>query len=482
MFGWFRRIPKQDARAKVVAVPLRARYDAAQTTDDNYRHWANADALSAKGANSPDVRRTLRNRSRYEVANNSYAKGIVLTVCDDLIGHGPLLQLRIPDATREQVAAIAAAWRNWAWEIDLADKLRTLHHARLVDGEGFAVFTYRRRHRQPISLGLKIFEADQVHDPSDMGQDPNNIDGVILGEDGEPVAYRILREHPGDLLRTRPLAFDEVPAEYVVHWFRRDRPGQVRGVPDILPALPLFAQLRRYTLAVISAAETAASFAVLLESGLNASDEIDMVEPMVTLPFEHRMMTALPRGHRASQMKAEQPTTTYDMFTKSLLREIGRCLCMPYAVAAGDASGHNYASGRLDYQIWHRSQDTTRDHLAVGPLDQIFYAWIGEAIRVLPQLFAGLPPVIDWDWDWLWKPREHVDPAKEAQAQATRLANRTETLANALAAKGEWDWEGHLRQLAAEQQLMDELGLTRATPESQQEQQPDEEEEPVNEQ
>ena len=34
---------------------LRARYDAAQTTDENRRHWANADALSAAAANSLDV-------------------------------------------------------------------------------------------------------------------------------------------------------------------------------------------------------------------------------------------------------------------------------------------------------------------------------------------------------------------------------------------------------------------------------------------
>ena len=41
---------------------LRARYDAAVTTDENRRHWANADGMSANSANSPDVRRTLRNR------------------------------------------------------------------------------------------------------------------------------------------------------------------------------------------------------------------------------------------------------------------------------------------------------------------------------------------------------------------------------------------------------------------------------------
>ena len=38
------------------------------TNDENRRHWANADGLSANAANSPDVRRLLRNRARYETA------------------------------------------------------------------------------------------------------------------------------------------------------------------------------------------------------------------------------------------------------------------------------------------------------------------------------------------------------------------------------------------------------------------------------
>ena len=83
-------------RKKVQATGLllvRAKFDAAQTTPDNRKHWANADHLSADAAATPDVRRTLRNRARYEVANNSYARGIVLTLANDVIGTGPRLQM-----------------------------------------------------------------------------------------------------------------------------------------------------------------------------------------------------------------------------------------------------------------------------------------------------------------------------------------------------------------------------------------------------
>ena len=53
-----------------------AKFDSAKTTPENRKHWANADRLSPKAAINPEVRRVLRNRARYEVANNSCAKAL----------------------------------------------------------------------------------------------------------------------------------------------------------------------------------------------------------------------------------------------------------------------------------------------------------------------------------------------------------------------------------------------------------------------
>ena len=52
-----------------------------------------------------------------------------------------------------------------------------------------------------------------------------------------------------------------------------------------------------------------------------------------------------------------------------------------------------------------------------------------------------------------------MDPAKEASAQAQRLASNTTTLASEYAKQGK-DWETELRQRAKEVALMRELGLT----------------------
>ena len=64
----------------------------------------------------------------------------------------------------------------------------------------------------------------------------------------------------------------------------------------------------------------------------------------------------------------------------------------------------------------------------------------------------------DLDHQWFWDGQEHVDPAKEANAQATRLQNHTTTLAYEYARQGR-DWESELRQRAKEVALMNELGL-----------------------
>ncbi|GIX04619.1 MAG: hypothetical protein KatS3mg114_0488 [Planctomycetaceae bacterium] len=139
MFAWFSNLfSPQTARptSRRALRLVRARYDAAAVNSENRRHWANADGLSANAANSPEVRRILRNRARYEVANNSYARGIVLTLAHDVVGTGPRLQLLTSDA--EANNRIEREFQRWAKAIGLAEKLRTMRIARAQDGEAFA--------------------------------------------------------------------------------------------------------------------------------------------------------------------------------------------------------------------------------------------------------------------------------------------------------------------------------------------------------
>src|SRR5512141_3151415 len=132
--GWWPWANRVKAAARSAVRIIRAkpachvsgRFDSAQTTADNRRHWANADGLSANAAARPEVRRTLRNRARYEVANNSYARGIVLTLANDVIGTGPRLQMLLGDgedgAGKGVNGVIEREFAAWAKEVDLPGK------------------------------------------------------------------------------------------------------------------------------------------------------------------------------------------------------------------------------------------------------------------------------------------------------------------------------------------------------------------------
>ncbi|OQB80315.1 MAG: Phage portal protein, lambda family [Planctomycetes bacterium ADurb.Bin126] len=450
---------------------VRAKFDSAQTTPDNRRHWANADGLSADAAAAPEIRRTLRNRSRYEVANNSYARGIVLTLANDVIGTGPRLQMLLGDGGDSGVnGLIEKEFAAWGRGIDLAGKLRTMRMARAQDGEAFGILFSNGALDSPVKLDIKLIEADQVATPGGVltkSTAANAIDGIEFDSFGNPLAYHILKSHPGSGAAVSAMDCDRVKADGVIHWFRSDRPGQRRGLPDIMPALPLFAQLRRYTLAVIAAAESAANVAVLMKTSVPAGGEAAEVEPMTEMEFSPNMAVFTPEGWEPSQIKAEQPATTYEMFKREILNEVARCLNMPLNIALCNSSGYNYASGRLDHQTYFKSIRVEQAHCETVVLDRILTAWLAEAVKVYPELsqvnqptFAEAAEGTDAaaPHQWFWDGHEHVDPAKEANAQATRLASSTTTLASEYARQGK-DWETELRQRAKEVAFMKELGL-----------------------
>lgn len=441
---------------------IRARFDAAQTDRHNARHWANADALSADAAADPATRQRLRDRARYEVANNTYAKGLVQTVARDAVGTGPRLQCLTADNNLNK--RIEEDFALWCHAIGYARKLLTMRMARTQDGETFGIMGTNPKISHPVQLDLIALEADRVTDRLLQLPTETEIDGITLDRWGNRIEYRILDRHPGSRLASGMIDEATVyPASAIIHHFRADRPGQNRGIPEITPALPLFAQLRRFTLATLSAAEYAAAMSAVLESDLPAGEEsFDDIEALEELEFGRNMITTMPFGWKMNQMRAEHPTTTYREFKREILGEIARCLDVPFNVAAGDSSEYNYASGRLDKQTYYVAVKIDRAHIDHEINDRIFAAWLWEYAHIV-----GVPSGIDLTQrlphKWMYDGTEHVDPLKEANAQAVRLANNTTSLADECAREGK-DWEEHLAQIAREQARMRELGITRTVP------------------
>lgn len=427
-------------RQQAAPVPhRRAGFDAAKTTDENRKHWANADALAPVSQLTPGVRATLRNRARYECENNAYAAGLVRTLVNDTVGRGARLQLLTDDPQLN--AKAEDLWRAWSVASDFALTSRIAVGVRYVAGETFAVFRDSKnldRLGLPVTIDVKLIEPDQVADsssPFGLGTSTGD-DGIECDADGDVVAYRVLRRHPGDLrvYSGRDTA-DRVPAADVLHWLIPRRPGQLRGETPLAPALPIFAQLRRFTAATLTAAEVAAMLAGVLEMPVPAGEAANTeVAAMDTVEMVRGMLLTLPAGAKASQFKAEHPTTNYEMFVSAKLRECGRCLNVPFGKMAGDHSRYNYSSGRLDDAAYWTDRDVERQAFEVKFLDPFLYRWLDFARFVIPELAAFRGRWWSLKHQWQYDARPTADPVKDATADELNLTNASDSL-DAIAAR-----------------------------------------------
>lgn len=459
LFGF--ELVRSKQRAAISDGDVEASYDAAQTNVENQQHWAAADSLSPNAAADRRARDILVKRSRYEVKNNSFAKGIVLTLANDTIGRGPRLQMLGGQKDIER------DWSIWCRETKFCEKLRTMRIAKCQDGEAIARFVSNYRLSNGMTLDLRLYEAEELADPTFIGYHVEyyfeHVDGIELDSNGNPLRYHLLRQHPGGQfygLAGQPWVGDWWSRDKVIHLYREDRPGQRRGIPELTPALPLFAMLRRYSLSTLAAAETAADLAAVLKTEHSSYDvsDIQNVDPGVSFPIRRRTIMSLPFGWEVQQLKAEQPTTTFKEFRDAILNEIARCLNVPFNVAAANSAGYNYASGRLDHQVYNRAIDIEREYFQNEAIEPVFDAWLREYLAVKAGILPSDVDMTRYKHRWYWDPKPHADPSKEASAVIALWDKGLKTDDDYLLSQG-IDPESHYEQLKVQNERRENLGL-----------------------
>jgi lambda family phage portal protein len=452
-------------RGSSKAPPVRrSGYDAAKTTNENRKHWAEADALAPVSQLTPAVRRTLRNRSRYEVQNNGYAAGLIRTLVVDTVGTGPRLQMLTDDTALNE--GVEDLWRLWSCATNFPLTTRILCGVKYVAGECFAVFRDSKRLEKlgyPVTLDLRLVEPDQVTDGFG-GQlfQTTGDDGVEVDDDGDVTAYKVLRHHPGDnraYMGAVSFTPDRIPVENVLHWFQPERPGQLRGVTPLAPSLDIFAQLRRFTKATLTAAEVASMLAgVMMTDAPVDGDAAAEVATFDTIELVRGMLVTLPGGRSVQQFKPEQPTTNYKMFVEMKLRECGRPLNVPFGKMAGDHSSYNYSSGRMDDAPYWHDRDVERQEIEAKYLDPVFWRFCDFARFVLPSLAAYSGKFWSLAHVWHYDAKPTSDPVKDATGDELNLTNGADTLSG-IAARDGTTARALLQQRKRDLELYDEFDL-----------------------
>jgi capsid protein len=463
-FGLFKKRPTSSSRkeADEYAKRINARYDAAQKNREDRNHWAYADNLSPVQANSKAVRDEIKKKSRYELDNNGSGAGIVKSYTNDVVGTVPSINVITGNENTDEL--IQKRFKKYSNNIHLGRKLRLARRERLISGESFIMQFNNRGSKNPVKLDIQVIDSDLITDPE---YDPlktseyQNVDGIFYDKYRNPVKYRMLKVHPNAGVYTPTQEYVDISAEFMFHWYDELRAGQVRGVPELTATILEFANLRRYTKAVLGAAEISAELTGMLESdGTANEDGPDELGPGDELPIKRNMLTTLPMGWKLNMTKPEQPTTSYGDFKKEVLTDVARPLCMPRNIANGSSADYNYSSGKLDFLSYAKNQGIERHDLEETFLNDLFFKWLEEALMI-PGYIPNVNPE-DVEIEWSWDSDEDIDPVKGASANEIRL-NTGETTLKEIYSRKNRDWRVALEQRAAEIALQRELGIPLST-------------------
>lgn len=463
--GLFGRV--KDAIANKVAPALdkvndalNAGYENAQRygKPEDRKAWWLADDMGADAQLIPAVRQEIRMRARYEFTNNSYCNGLMHTLGNDVVGTGPRLQLGGIDKTVAQ--AVIDRWNEWVDDTKFVPNLWSLYtDGNAVAGEGVMLFIDNKNAVRENKFDTRLVDCNRLGNPKASALlSPSEADGIKYDRYDNPIQYSIMRVGPGDVrFGIDQFAVDEYKPDVVVHLFKRVRAGQHRGVSYLAPCVHLFNNLRRYTEAVLGSAEIAADFAGILYTDSLPEDpnSVPTLASFKEVEIVRRMLMTLPRGWKLEQFKAEQPTTAFKEFKNEVLKEAARCLHIPFNVAAGDSSGYNYSSGRLDHQTYGKFINVERKMLEREVLARVFARWLEYALAI-----EGYIPKLGKKFKvrWFWDASEHVDPLLEAEAAQTLVDAGLLTYQEFWASKGH-DWKERFDQIAIEQEYVKSKGI-----------------------
>lgn len=429
-------------------------YDGAQ----GGRRWRGQESMPAPVSASLMARGRLADRARYAAANNPLAAASVQAWQTQAVGVGikPSSQHADP-SIREQLNTSFTAWTDVAdadGRTDWYGLQANLFRSMVIAGEGLAVML-----NTPAGLRIRVLDPEQL-DAShtvQLADGARIISGVEFDKAGNRVAYHLF-DHPPGLEHAFQRQRRRFPAEDVIHVYRQDWPGMVRGVSWLAPALLRMADLDTWRDAQLTRQKTAAMLAGFVTS-TNGSGS----------PFAGEQNgSELTGGITPGSLHYLDPDQSVTFSTPANIgqevirfaeiteREIAAALGLP-AHVFGDVTQANYSSLKTAQTAWKarvvQVQWSTFIPLVCLP---VWRRWAAMAV---------LSSSVETTVDAALQVKHHVpewpslEPVKEATATIMRLRAGLTSQRAVLAEAGE-DVEQLFAEIAADAQLAAGLGIT----------------------
>jgi lambda family phage portal protein len=278
--------------------------------------------------------------------------------------------------------------------------------------------------------------------------------------------------HPGDVpIEPHGTLWPvRVPASEVLHIFKCTRPGQMRGVPLITPALVRMFLLDQYDDAELERKRIAAMFAGFITTatpedvvpidGIDDSAQQDNIGLSGLEPGT--MQTLLP----GEDIKFSEPADVggaYEAYQYRQQLALFGGLGMPYSVVTSDLRRANYSSLRGSIVEFRRKLEQFQHNIIVFQMCRpIWKRWLDTAVlaQAIPiEASAYLADQVTFQRaKWIPQRNDWVDPLKDRQAEKLAVDAGFKSRSDVVEAEGT-DPEETDRRIAADKEREESLDL-----------------------
>lgn len=425
------------------------------------RRWRGQPEMAVQLSAMLVARGPLARRARYLAGNNALAASGVEAWVSALIGTGIKPQSSHGEPGLRE--ALNLAFEAWTDEAD-ADGLTDFYgiealmvRRMVVDGECFGLMVNAGR-----GLAIRLIDPEQV-DPSLHRELPGGgriVAGIEFDATGRRVAYHILPARPGMPFGSLPLTPQRVPAKDVIHLFRVEVPGQVRGISWLTPVLLRIADLDAWRDAQLMRQKVAAMLAGFITSpeatGAPMDGTADSTGNLVG-GLEPGMLKFLAPGEEIIFSTPATIGAEVIGFATLTEREIAAGLGLPASILTGDLSDVNYSSIRAGLVEWRRRVEALQYSIIVfQALRPVWRRWAAIEVlsgRISTTLDAAMPA------KWIVPRQQWIDPAKDVEAELAAIDGGLMSRREAVTSRGV-DIEALDAEIAADRARAAKLGLT----------------------
>ncbi len=445
------------ARARYVASLIGRRYEAASIgrRTDGWVAVSNSANTEISGALVK-----LRDRHRDLVRNNPYAARAISGITYNTIGTGitPHVLGKTEKETRAWEELLREHLDTAACDADGLHNLYGLEALamRTVVEAGEAIVRRRRRLTTdglPLPVQFQVMEPDFIDSSKEGKNGANTIKhGIEFSPIGRRVAYWLFQSHPGDSSMSYRAQSSRVPAEDILHIYRVDRAGQIRGVPWGAPIMLRLHDLDEYEDAQLMRQKIAACFAVFVHDGGIDSAVPDSTTGKYLEALEPGVIEHLPAGKSVS-FASPPGVDGHGEFVRISLQAVAAGYGVTYEMLTGDLTGANFSRSRMGWMEFQRNIDAWRHQMFIPQFCLGIQRWVIEAALLAKGMRAPI------EFTWATPKREMIDPTKEIPMYRDAMRAGIMTPSQVVRERGE-DPDKHFAEWQRDAERFDQLGLT----------------------